>query len=260
MFTSWTYLHIFTLLGWVEVNWGASCSLAGSLSQSNYLTLASREALLSCAVCQCVALHSISFYCTAFPCYALQYECSFTHCGAAGVHWWARGMGRHMVDKTWPGVRSSAAGAGGAAAGGAGGKMKDDSLVPSSLLLPQSMDVHSTVKQQSILSLMLHPVASVASSYTESWSSLWNSEMQVFFAHDQVWSIVWGGQAHPRTHRSQLWLVGVLEGEHLIGRENHGESSPSGCLQLRMDRSTLWLVCLICNGVTWKRFKDALHS
>ena len=140
--------HIYTFsLCWVEVNWGASCSLAGSLSQSNYLTLASREALLSCAVCQCVALHSISFYCTAFPCNALQYECSFTHCGAAGVHWWARGMGRHMVDKTWPGVRSSAAGAGGAAgawgaAAGAGGKMKDDSLVPSGLLLPQSMDVH----------------------------------------------------------------------------------------------------------------------
>ena len=118
----------------------------------------------------------------------------------------------------------------------------------------------STVKQQSILSLMLHPVASVASSHTESFSSLWNSEMQVFFAHDQVWSIVWGGQAHPRTHRSQLWLVGVLEGEHLIGRENHGESSPSGCVQLRMDRSTLWLVCLIFNGVTWKRFNDPLHS
>ena len=100
---------------------------------------------MSCAVCQCVALHSISFYCTAFPCNALQYECSFTHCGAAGVHWWARGMGRHMVDKTWPGVRSSAAGAGGAGAGAAGGgagKMEDDSLVPSGLLLPQSMDVH----------------------------------------------------------------------------------------------------------------------
>ena len=53
-------------------------------------------------------------------------------------------MGRHMVDKTWPGVRSSAAGAGGAggAAGGAGGKMKHDSLVPSGLLLPQNMEVH----------------------------------------------------------------------------------------------------------------------
>ena len=61
-------------------------------------------------------------------------KCSFSHCGAARVHWWARGMGRHMVDKTWPGVRSSAVGGGGER----GADDTPDCLVTLWLLLPFS--------------------------------------------------------------------------------------------------------------------------
>ena len=69
--------HIYTFsLCWVKVNRGASCSLAGSLSQSNCLTLASRRGplvLCSVSVC-CNALHFISLHCISLQCIAVRVQ------------------------------------------------------------------------------------------------------------------------------------------------------------------------------------------
>ena len=136
--------------------------------------------------------------------------------------------------------------------------MKDDSLVPSGLLLPQSMDVHC---QATIYPLFNAASLCVSSkfSYSILQQSLKFRNASLLCTRPSVINCL--GRSSPPPHPPLAAVIGGSFGrEHLIGRENHGESSPSGCVQLRVDRSTLWLVCLIFNGVTWKRFNDPLHS